>query len=132
MPQVALGVWRDEDKGLINGRKIPDPDDPDQSDSDNNDDDDAARPTDVPVATEDERSTPAPSRGPSLPPTSASEGGFDDDFDIDAMIAEDEAARAHATSTTANTSIVVNNSRIFTVVLFGFLDSGKYGYEWAC
>ena len=100
--QVALGVWRDEAKGLINGHKIPDPEDPNDSDSDSDKDDDGARPTDVPVATEDERSSPAPSRGPSLPPSSASEaGGFDDDFDIDAMIAEDEAARAQDAATSA-------------------------------
>ncbi|TBU65789.1 Swi3-domain-containing protein [Dichomitus squalens] len=95
---VALGVWRDEAKGLINGHKLPDPNaSDDSSDSDTDQEDPHAAPaTDVPVATEDERSSPAPSRGPSLPPTSASEGGLDDDFDIDAMIAEDEAARARA------------------------------------
>ncbi|KAM5532058.1 hypothetical protein V8D89_014309 [Ganoderma adspersum] len=93
---VALGVWRDEAKGLINGHKIRDPDASGNSDSDDSDKEvDRAPATDVPIATEDERSSPTPSRGPSLPPSSASEaGGFDDDFDIDAMIAEDEAARA--------------------------------------
>ncbi|KAI0807552.1 replication fork protection component Swi3-domain-containing protein [Fomes fomentarius] len=92
---IALGVWRDEYKGLINGRKIPDGEDPDHNNSDSDNDDDAARLTDIPVATEDERSSPAPSRGPSLPPSSASEvGGFSDDFDVDAMIAEDEALQA--------------------------------------
>ncbi|KAI0748160.1 replication fork protection component Swi3-domain-containing protein [Daedaleopsis nitida] len=99
---VALSVWRDEAKGLINGQNNFDPGDPDHSDSDSDDNDkndhdhdDAARPSDVPIATEDERSSPAPSRGPSLPPSSASDtGGPDDNFDIDAMIAEEEAARA--------------------------------------
>ncbi|PIL24026.1 hypothetical protein GSI_13777 [Ganoderma sinense ZZ0214-1] len=97
---VALGVWRDEVKGLINGHKIRDPDASDNSDSDDSDKDaDRAPATDVPIATEDERSSPAPSRDPSLPPSSASEGGgFDDEFDIDAMIAEDEAARAQGSS----------------------------------
>ncbi|KAI1795848.1 Swi3-domain-containing protein [Ganoderma leucocontextum] len=95
---VALGVWRDEAKGLINGHN---PNASDGSDSDDSDKDVGGPPaTDVPIVTEDDsRSSPAPSRGPSLPPSSASEGGFDDDFDIDAMIAEDEAARAHPSTT---------------------------------
>ncbi|KAI0721057.1 replication fork protection component Swi3-domain-containing protein [Cerioporus squamosus] len=96
---VALGVWRDEAKGLINGHQIDgDGEDADHSDSDA-DNDDVPRPTDVPVATDDERSSPAPSRGPSLPPSSASEaGGLDDDFDIDAMIREEETAQASGPS----------------------------------
>ena len=52
----------------------------------------------MPVATEDERSSP--SLGPSVPPSSASEGGFDD-FDIDAMIREDEESRAQASTSTS-------------------------------
>ncbi|KAL1944469.1 hypothetical protein VTO73DRAFT_2899 [Trametes versicolor] len=108
---VALSVWRDEAKGLINGHKIPGPDDPlGSSDSDNDDGDGATKkptqsraatqePQDVPIATDDERSSPARStHGASLPPSSPSSGAsslgaLDDDFDIDAMIREDEAVR---------------------------------------
>ncbi|TFK92093.1 Swi3-domain-containing protein [Polyporus arcularius HHB13444] len=107
---VALGVWRDEAKGLINGHQVDgDGNDADHSDSDA-DNDDVPRLTDVPVATDDERSSPAPSRGPSLPLSSASEaGGLDDDFDIDAMIREEEAATAQydqqGPSTTSTASV---------------------------
>ncbi|KAI0664769.1 replication fork protection component Swi3-domain-containing protein [Cubamyces menziesii] len=121
---VALSVWRDEAHGLINGRKIPGPDDPLSSDSDSDreiarhvrlqSEDDKGRskgkgPQDVPIATDDERSSPARStHQPSLPPSSPSASGsslgaLDDDFDIDAMIREDEAARAQA-STSASAS----------------------------
>ncbi|KAI0333636.1 Swi3-domain-containing protein [Cubamyces sp. BRFM 1775] len=119
---VALSVWRDEAHGLLNGRKIPGPDDPLSSDSDS--DREVARharlqsegdtgkgkgPQDVPIATDDERSSPARSvHRHSLPPSSPSASGsslgaLDDDFDIDAMIREDEAARAQA-SASASTS----------------------------
>lgn len=108
---MALSVWRDEAKGLINGHKIPGPDDPlNSSDSDNDDGSGANKnpsrsraatqePQDVPIATDDERSSPARStHGASLPPSSPSSrasslGALDDDFDIDAMIREDEAVR---------------------------------------
>ncbi|KAI0636935.1 replication fork protection component Swi3-domain-containing protein [Trametes polyzona] len=105
---VALSVWRDEAKGLINGLEIPGPDDP--LDSDDSDADAAKNarlsraatrePQDVPIATEDERSSPA-RHGASLPPSSPSSGAsslgaLDDDFDIDAMIREDEDRRAAA------------------------------------
>ncbi|KAH9946087.1 Swi3-domain-containing protein [Epithele typhae] len=88
--QVALGAWRDEFHGLINGRK-PEEEGEDDSDKDEHDAT-AARLTDhdVPLATDNERSSP--SRGPSVPPSSASELAFDD-FDIDAMIHDDENAR---------------------------------------
>ncbi|RPD66172.1 Swi3-domain-containing protein [Lentinus tigrinus ALCF2SS1-7] len=100
---VALGVWRDESKGLINGHDV-NADGSDHSDSDA-DNDDAPRPTDVPIATDNERSSPAPSRGPSLPPSSASEAdGLDDDFDIDAMIREEEVAQTQGPSGPSTTS----------------------------
>ncbi|KAI0362139.1 Swi3-domain-containing protein [Trametes cingulata] len=112
---VALSVWRDEAHGLISGRKVPGPDDPlgnSDSDADSDNEGDAsnkrrtrAQTEDVPVATEDERSSPARSpRGATLPPSSPSSGrdsslgALDDDFDIDAMIREDEQARAQAAS----------------------------------
>ncbi|KAH9901421.1 replication fork protection component Swi3-domain-containing protein [Cubamyces lactineus] len=119
---VALSVWRDEAHGLLNGRKIPGPDDPLSSDSDSDreiarharlqSEDDKSKgkgPQDVPIATDDERSSPARStHRPSLPPSSPSAsssslGALDDDFDIDAMIREDEAARAQQASTSAST-----------------------------
>ncbi|OJT04317.1 Chromosome segregation in meiosis protein 3 [Trametes pubescens] len=106
---VALSVWRDEAKGLINGHKIPGPDDPlDSSDSDNDGaNEHASRPRattqepahDVPIATDAERPGSSPARRStheaSLPPSSpaSSLGALNDDFDIDAMIREDEAVR---------------------------------------
>ncbi|KAI0670345.1 replication fork protection component Swi3-domain-containing protein [Trametes maxima] len=114
---VALSVWRDEAKGLINGHKMPGSDD---SDSDNEDtknsrlhsglehDQSTGRSQevqDVPIATDDERSSPVRStHGASLPPSSPSSGtsslgALDEDFDIDAMLREEEeAARAQAAS----------------------------------
>ncbi|KAI8998607.1 replication fork protection component Swi3-domain-containing protein [Trametes punicea] len=109
---IALSVWRDEAKGLINGRKIPGPGDSSDSDSDSDtaknsrlhngrtDKEMTSASQDVAVAARDERSTPKRSvRGPSLPPSSPSASGsslgaLDDDFDIDAMIREEEAAHA--------------------------------------
>ncbi|KAF9218318.1 Swi3-domain-containing protein [Gyrodon lividus] len=94
--QVRLSVWRDEAKGLVNGRK-PD-DDPDVID--------LTEPT--LVGTEDDggndkesvynqtKSDRASSRAPSLPPSSDTEN---DDFDIDAVIrAEEERLAAQRTS----------------------------------
>jgi replication fork protection complex subunit Csm3/Swi3 len=76
-PQVALSVWRDEAKGIVNGKgPIPD------EDPDAGSDDEVNLPRDVPVASSREGS---PSRGP---PTSGSEA--EDDFDLDAAIREEE------------------------------------------
>ncbi|KAH9856920.1 replication fork protection component Swi3-domain-containing protein [Lenzites betulinus] len=99
---VALSVWRDEAEGIVPGRQIPGEDDPLFSDDDNNSGSDnenanADVPGDareVPVATDDERSSPARTLPPSSPSSGASSlGALDEDFDIDAMIREDEAVR---------------------------------------
>ncbi|KAI0780895.1 replication fork protection component Swi3-domain-containing protein [Trametes elegans] len=111
---IALSVWRDEAKGLINGHKIPGSDDSD-SDSDNEASKNARlrdgqstkgqseEPQDVPVATDDDRSA----RGGSLPPSSPSSastslGALDDDFDIDAMIREEEHTRAQPAASSSS------------------------------
>ncbi|EPQ58019.1 Swi3-domain-containing protein [Gloeophyllum trabeum ATCC 11539] len=95
---VALSVWRDEAKGLVNGMK---PDDPIDlvSDSDEDDADDGERTKpdgrqslgrDVGGASD------ARSRAPSRPPSSPSIGQVTDvdDFDIDAMIREEQEMEA--------------------------------------
>ncbi|KAF9242124.1 replication fork protection component Swi3-domain-containing protein [Melanogaster broomeanus] len=93
--QVRLSVWRDEAKGLVNGRQ-PD-DDPDVID--------LTEPT--LVGTEDDKepenhqptSDGASSRAPSLPP--ASSDAEDDDFDIDAIIRAEEDRLATLRATTS-------------------------------
>ncbi|EED80138.1 predicted protein [Postia placenta Mad-698-R] len=90
---VALSVWRDESKGLINGRKV----DAALSDSDNSsDDDNGGMPRNSNAASIAQDIVTAPtassSRAPSRPPSSSeppSSDGFDD-FDIDAIIREEE------------------------------------------
>ncbi|OSC97139.1 Swi3-domain-containing protein [Trametes coccinea BRFM310] len=121
---IALSVWRDEAKGLINGHKIPGSDDSSDSDSDREaaknsrlralegegKTGQAAQDRDLPIATDDERSSPSRSiYGASLPPSSPSASGstleaLDEDFDIDAMIQEEEAARAREAPSSATTS----------------------------
>ncbi|CDO69514.1 hypothetical protein BN946_scf184785.g19 [Trametes cinnabarina] len=119
---IALGVWRDEAKGLINGHKIPGSDESLDSDSDRETaknsrlkalgrEAEMPRATqDLPVASEDDRSSPAGSmHGASLPPSSPAASGssleaLDDDFDIDAMIQEEESARAREASAPAKSS----------------------------
>ncbi|KAH9951472.1 replication fork protection component Swi3-domain-containing protein [Amylocystis lapponica] len=91
---VSLSVWRDESKGLINGRKraTDSTSDADGSDDDDGSADEAAK--QPPPAASD--AIPS-SRAPSRPPSSASEHtSMDgpDDFDMDAIIREDEARQA--------------------------------------
>ncbi|KAI0340103.1 Swi3-domain-containing protein [Trametopsis cervina] len=92
----TLSIWRDESKGLINGRRpedlvpLGDPSDGSNSDSDSDRD---VEP--VAAATSAARSNSPPTR----PPSSASERPSsappdDDEFDIDAMIQEDEERQA--------------------------------------
>lgn len=92
---MSLSVWRDQAKGIHNGRKLDGSDSDDsRSDSDGEPDAEKARDADVPVATDDERERDS-SRAPSMPPTSASEAeALDDDFDIDAMIRDEELQQA--------------------------------------
>ncbi|KZT26537.1 Swi3-domain-containing protein [Neolentinus lepideus HHB14362 ss-1] len=97
---VALSVWRDEAKGLINGMKPDDPIDL-ASDSEDDDADDGQR---AQVETrgssiDDVGSRGAsrvPSAGASRPPSSRSVDPATDgnDFDIDAMIREQEEMEA--------------------------------------
>ncbi|KAI0831341.1 replication fork protection component Swi3-domain-containing protein [Trametes gibbosa] len=129
---VALSVWRDEAKGLIHGQKIPGADDDPLFSDENSDAENDVAPraadgprsathepeTSVPVATDNERGS---SPGRSLPPSSPSSGtsslgALDDDFDIDAMIREDEAVRAAApapatTQMTAAAAAATSTSR---------------------
>ncbi|KAI0647088.1 replication fork protection component Swi3-domain-containing protein [Trametes meyenii] len=113
---VALSVWRDEAKGLINGHKMPGSDDSDSDDEETKNSrlQRGLEPTqsrgqsqeaqDVPIATDDERSSPTRSTHDApFPPSSPSSGtsslgALDEDFDIDAMLREEEAARTQAAS----------------------------------
>ncbi|KAF8843649.1 Swi3-domain-containing protein [Paxillus ammoniavirescens] len=99
--QVRLSVWRDEAKGLVNGRKLDD--DPDVID--------LTDPT--LIGTEDDgmngketehnqsKTDRAPSRTPSLPPSSDAEY---DDFDIEAEIRAEEERRVAAQHATMSGS----------------------------
>ncbi|KAH7926302.1 Swi3-domain-containing protein [Leucogyrophana mollusca] len=79
---VALSVWRDEAKGLVNGKK-PDDDGEDVIDLTSDRDPSGGVGGSRSGTEEDD----APSHPPSLPPSS---DGEDDDFDIDAVIREEE------------------------------------------
>ncbi|KAI6103391.1 replication fork protection component Swi3-domain-containing protein [Pisolithus sp. B1] len=80
--QVRLSMWRDESKGLVNG-KYPEPEDHDLIDLTQGD------PKAAELDTQEERSDELlPSRTPSLPPMSSEPD--DDDFDMDAAIKAEE------------------------------------------
>ncbi|CCM04622.1 uncharacterized protein FIBRA_06806 [Fibroporia radiculosa] len=106
---VALSVWRDESKGLVNGRKIDMPSDSDSGGSDGDEEDAEAKqtPSGNTKDTTDNMELPS-SRAPSQPPSSASEPSSSDaldDFDIDAIIREEEqrATVAHPPSNSGST-----------------------------
>ncbi|TFY76324.1 hypothetical protein EWM64_g7688 [Hericium alpestre] len=100
--QVALSVWRDESKGLVNGRKIPDGEDEviDLTDGEASDDDDDKPPRKTKSAKD---TSPAPidldsdaegllPQHISVPPSSSSPTSApEDDFDLDALLAQEEA-----------------------------------------
>ncbi|KAG6334833.1 hypothetical protein ID866_4255, partial [Astraeus odoratus] len=86
--EVRLSVWRDEAKGLVNGRK---PEDDDADVIDLTERDPKANPPHGDNSEFDEAETKngmEPSRSSSLPPTSSEPD--DDDFDIDAVIKAEE------------------------------------------
>ncbi|KAI0065377.1 Swi3-domain-containing protein [Artomyces pyxidatus] len=108
---VALSVWRDESKGLINGIDVSTLDDPEGSDSEVIDLTDAApggsspqssrpsspaRPAVPRVVELDDEDDLFTSRPPSLPPATPSPGPSTDDFDLDMIdmdaLLEEEAA----------------------------------------
>ncbi|KAI6045776.1 replication fork protection component Swi3-domain-containing protein [Pisolithus marmoratus] len=80
--QVRLSVWRDESKGLVNG-KNPEPEDHDLIDL--TEGDPKATEHDMQEGKSDEL---LPSRAPSLPPMSSEPE--DDDFDMEAVIKAEE------------------------------------------
>ncbi|KAH8107043.1 Swi3-domain-containing protein [Cristinia sonorae] len=96
---VAMSVWRDESKGLVNGRKVAETLGL-NSDGEPEDDDDEGAASALPARDRDS-STSAPgsptsrhsqASSPPRPPSSASERSSahsDDDIDIDALIQED-------------------------------------------
>ncbi|EKM55360.1 uncharacterized protein PHACADRAFT_173471 [Phanerochaete carnosa HHB-10118-sp] len=105
----ALGVWRDEHHGLINGCKPEDLNSEDESDSDKEDHGKDAqarqRAPSSGAEPEPERQGHRSSSPIPRPPSSASEftsGAPDDDFDIDAILREEEEAqKASAASNTS-------------------------------
>ncbi|KAG6874193.1 hypothetical protein C0995_003739 [Termitomyces sp. Mi166 len=109
---IALSVWRDEARGLINGRKPEDDEVVDLTENSHGD------PT---LQSGSSRaSSPASngaayasssSRPPSRPPSSGSELDDDDDFDIDAVIREEEErlARERNSSVPTNTTLIIGD-----------------------
>lgn len=93
--QVALSVWHDEAKGLVNGRKIDDPIDltSGSEDGDGSDKEGEVGPSRAPEAG---RSSP-----PTIPPSSAyNSTAEDDDVDMDAFIQEQHEIHAASSRTT--------------------------------
>ncbi|KAH7889223.1 replication fork protection component Swi3-domain-containing protein [Phlebopus sp. FC_14] len=97
--QVRLSVWRDEAKGIVNGKKPGEDDDADIID--------LTEPTIVGTGSGDEEKEDQPRRTrrdsessptPSLPPSSSEP---DDDFDIDAVIRAEEERRAASSASAA-------------------------------
>lgn len=97
--QVRLSVWRDESKGLVNG-KNPEPEDRDLIDLTHGDP--SATEHDTQEGKSDEL---LPSRTPSLPPMSSEPD--DDDFDMEAVIKaeEERLATLRATNDAAPTPV---------------------------
>ncbi|KZT09497.1 Swi3-domain-containing protein [Laetiporus sulphureus 93-53] len=112
---VALSVWKDEAKGIsVNGRKLDIGSDAEDGDSDEEDEKGRAS---ADNAQESLRELASSSRAPSQAPSSASEPPASDaydDFDIDAIIREDEereqAAAASAAPPTSDGAVYVSNS----------------------
>ncbi|KAA1471116.1 Swi3-domain-containing protein [Dentipellis sp. KUC8613] len=113
---VALSVWRDEAKGLINGRSFPDADDEvvDLTGNDN-DNDSAGSDDDGPprakkpagaVIDLDSDAEDSALRPPAPPASSSPTSGLEDDFDLDALLAEEERLKnsAQAMRPSATTS----------------------------
>ncbi|KAI6005619.1 replication fork protection component Swi3-domain-containing protein [Pisolithus albus] len=97
--QVRLSVWRDESKGLVNGKK-PEPEDRDLIDLTQGD------PNVTERDTQEEKSDELlPPRTPSLPPMSSEPD--DDDFDMDAVIKaeEERLAALRATNDAVRTPV---------------------------
>ncbi|KAG5650768.1 hypothetical protein H0H81_011107 [Sphagnurus paluster] len=94
---VSLSVWRDEAHGLINGRK-PDEDDEvidltEAPETDRNTLRKSSSRGSSPVS-DDAAAASSSSRLPSRPPSSGTEIDDEDDFDIDAVIREEEVRLA--------------------------------------
>ncbi|CAL1704704.1 unnamed protein product [Somion occarium] len=91
---VALSVWRDEAKGLINGRDPHDPIDlTSDAELDDSDQEDEHEKPDAPADGVSSRAASTRSSPAARPPSSASEPAQSNpssDFDIDAMIEEDQ------------------------------------------
>ncbi|THH26470.1 hypothetical protein EUX98_g7723 [Antrodiella citrinella] len=99
---VAMSVWRDESKGLINGRKPQEPEDDATSDTEDVDQGVEGRARSSPARESSASAPGSPTRGshassPLRPPSSASDRTStygDDDIDIDALIQEDAERQA--------------------------------------
>ncbi|GJE87165.1 Swi3-domain-containing protein [Phanerochaete sordida] len=105
----ALGVWRDEYHGLLNGRKPEELNSDDESGSDKNDEDDEPQTQQRGPSSDAEVPGPeeARSSSPALrPPSSASEftPAPDDDFDVDAILREEAEARKAAAASKSTPS----------------------------
>ncbi|PSR76039.1 hypothetical protein PHLCEN_2v8701 [Hermanssonia centrifuga] len=113
----ALSVWRDESKGLVNGMKPEEFADLDSSSSSDENENTADPMQQKDSTTPDgaEQLTSRSSSPPPRPPSSVGTSlGGDDDFDIDAMIREEEELAAASVSTqliTASTSNTAIKSR---------------------
>ncbi|PCH38010.1 Swi3-domain-containing protein [Wolfiporia cocos MD-104 SS10] len=90
---VALGVWRDEAKGLINGRKPESVGDAEESDAEDSGMNERPLTSQDALMDEGSHSSREPSRPPSSPEPASSDAEQMDDFDIDAVIAEEEERR---------------------------------------
>ncbi|EGN95973.1 hypothetical protein SERLA73DRAFT_170413 [Serpula lacrymans var. lacrymans S7.3] len=109
---VALSVWRDEAKGLVNGQKPGDDDSAVDLTSDVElapSTKDIQRSASVTRMDDHQRSS---SRPPSLPPSSSEPE--DDDFDIDAVIREEEERAAAMKADSAMSASVVSTTSIAT------------------
>ncbi|OBZ75315.1 Chromosome segregation in meiosis protein 3 [Grifola frondosa] len=105
---VALSVWRDEAKGLVNGRRPEDAIDL-TSDSEQSDNEREKQPQQS--AAPSDQQDPSSSRAPSIPPSSASEytsADIFDDFNIDAMIQEDQQQYSAARPKPVQSAVVAD------------------------
>ncbi|THH08661.1 hypothetical protein EW146_g8922 [Bondarzewia mesenterica] len=114
---VALSVWRDESKGLIHGKKFDDEDTVEISDDEAGSSTNRITTAVIDVDDSDDAENVPSSRPPSQPPSTSSPAPSApaDDFDLEALIAEEQAfTAAHPPTTTTAPTPSTSASHSYT------------------
>ncbi|RDB21119.1 Chromosome segregation in meiosis protein 3 [Hypsizygus marmoreus] len=106
---VALSVWRDEAHGLVNGKEPEDAEVIDLTDDQNAPGPKERLSSHAASPSNSEVGGYSSSRPPSRPPSSGTELEDDDDFDIDALIRDEEERKARERDSALSESIGATN-----------------------